>query len=136
MNYPVYCICHIYRVKLRVPPVTSSTQRLVKITNYEAPRYIILNISVTFSHFLSKYFITFLSNIMHFLSLGQGETKYVYVFMIKCFCEISLCQEGLANIPRLRTTVRPRSNYLLTTDAVQQTVDHIPWRIRPYSLDN
>jgi len=63
---------------------------------------------------------------MHFLSLGQGETKYVYVFMIKCFCEISLCQESLANIPRLGTTVRPCSNYLLTTDTKQQTVDYIP----------
>jgi len=73
---------------------------------------------------------------MHFLSLGQGETKCVYAFMTKCVCEISLCQAGLANIPRLRTTVRPRPYYLLTTDTTQQTIDHIPCRIRPYSLDN
>jgi hypothetical protein len=40
--------------KLRVPPMTSSPYRLVKITNYEAPHYINLCIPVTFSHFDSN----------------------------------------------------------------------------------
>jgi hypothetical protein len=62
-----------------------------------------------FSSLQSKYFITLLFNTMNVLSFGHGENEYVYAFMIKCVCEISLCQQNLLNILRLHTTVRPRS---------------------------